>query len=201
MDPAPEGHGSALVSVKIGRIPVSVMAGDHDGMFLQWGELPATVPFSGDQVSGVYGPEEQAVLAGRLPPGATAVEVVAPDGGRVHATVGSGAWIAVVADNHRGIEAYPVLFSDDDGTPVKRHIPADWDRRPASRDDQCPACGASDWDLVTAAWEGEGSRRSTRWGRHGDDPGRANVCRVCGHAEMFGTRWQPEHVRHRSLQE
>jgi hypothetical protein len=185
-----EGDGSTLVSVKIGRTRVAVMAGDDDAMFLQWGELPATAPFADDQVSGVYAPEEQAVLAGRLPPRATAVEVVAPNGDRVHGIVGSGAWIAVVADNHLGIEAYPVLFRADDGAPVKRHIPADWDRRAADRDEQCPACGASEWDLVTAAWEGQGSRRSTRWGHHGDNPGQAYVCRVCGYAKMLGMRRQ-----------
>jgi hypothetical protein len=190
VDPAQGGDGSTLVSVKIGRTTVSVVAGDDDAMFLQWDELPATAPFADDQVSGVYAPEEQAVLAGRLPPGAIAVEVVAPDGGRVHGTVNSGAWIAVVADNHLGIEAYPVLFRGADGAPVKRYIPADWDRRAVSRPDPCPACGSSEWDLVTAAWEGQGSLRSTRWGHSGDNPGRAYVCRVCGHAEMFGMRWQ-----------
>lgn len=193
MGSAQGGERSTLVAVKIGRTRASVRVGNDGAMFLQWDELPATAPFEDDQVSGVYAPEDQAVLAGRLPPGATAVEVVAPDGGRIQGTVGSGAWIAVVADNHLGIEAYPVLFRSDDGAPVKRHIPADWDRRAASRNDQCPACGSSEWDLVTAAWEGRGSRRSTRWGHHGDNPGQAYVCRVCGHAEMFGMRWQYEH--------
>ena len=182
--------GSTLISVRIGRTPVSVVAGDDDAMFLQWDEAPATAPFAGDWVSGVYAPDQQAVLAGRLPQGATAVEVVAPDGGRVHGTVGSGAWIAVVPDNRLGIEAYPVLFRDRDGAPVRRHIPADWARRPDSREEPCPACGSSEWDLVTAAWEGEGSRRSTHWGHHGDEPGRAHVCRVCGYAKPFGTRHQ-----------
>ena len=123
MHPAEGGKGSTLVSVRIGRTPVAVLAGDDDAMFLQRDEAPATAPFADDWVSGVYTADEQAVLAGRLPPGATAVEVVAPDGGRVHGTVGSGAWITVVADNHLGIEAYPVLFRGDDGAPVKRHIP------------------------------------------------------------------------------
>lgn len=190
MHPANGGKGSTLVSVRIGRTPVSVVTGDDDAMFLQLDEAPATAPFADDWVSGVYTSDEQAVLAGRLPPGATAVEVVAPDGGRVHGTVGSGAWIAIVADNHLGIEAYPVLFRGDDGAPVRRHIPADWASRPVSREDPCPACGSSEWDLVTAIWEGEGSRRSTHWGHHGDNPGRAYVCRVCGYAKKFGTRHQ-----------
>jgi hypothetical protein len=179
-----------LVSVKIGRAAVSVVAGDDDAMFLQWDERPVTAPFEDEWVSGVYTSDEQAVLAGRVPAGATAVEVVAPDGGHVHGTIGSGAWIAVVKDNHLGIEAYPVLFRDARGAPVKRHIPADWARRPLSREVQCPACGSNEWDLITATWEGEGPRRSTHWGHYGDDPGRAYVCRVCGHAHPFGTRHQ-----------
>jgi hypothetical protein len=181
-----------LVSVKIGRTTVSVMTGDDDAMFLHWDKLPATPPFTDDQVSGVYAPEEQAVLAGRLPPGATAVEVVAPDGARVQGTVGSGAWIAVVGDNRRGIEAYPVLFRDSGGAVVRRHLPADFERRAAGWDHQCPACGSSEWELVTAPWEDMGGLRSTRLGHHGDNPGQAYVCVVCGHAERLGMSHQYE---------
>lgn len=188
--PSAEGAGSTLVSVRIGLTAASVVLGDDGRMFLHWDEAPAEGPFTDDWVTGVYAPAEQAVLAGRLPDGATTVEVVAPDGGRVHGTVGSGAWIAVVADNHLGIEAYPVLFRGDNGAPVMRHIPADWARHAVSREDPCPACGSEQWDLVTAAWEGEGSRRSTRWGNQGNNPGQAFVCRVCGYAKSIGTRHQ-----------
>lgn len=191
VSPIEAGHESTLLSVKIGQIPVSVVACDGGGaMFLRWDDLPATSPFEDDQVSGVYAPDEQAVLAGRLPVGATTVEVVAPNGARIQGTVGSGAWIAVLPDNHRGIEAYPVLFRHNDGAPVIRHIPADWDRRTAIRDEPCPACLATDWDLVTAPWEGHGPQRSTHWGHHGNNPGQAYVCRDCGHAERLGARWQ-----------
>jgi hypothetical protein len=185
-----EQHGSPLVSVTIGGVSVAVVARADGAVFLRWGELPATAPFEDDQVSGAYAPDEQAVLAGRLPDGATTVEVVAPDRSRVRGTVSSGVWIAVVPDNHRGIEAYPVLFRDDHGASVRRHIPADWDRHRVSRDDPCPACGSSDWELVTAAWEDHGPGRSTRWGHHDEQPGQAYVCRVCGYAELFGVRWQ-----------
>lgn len=181
-----------LVSVKVGDATVSVLAGDDDAMFLQWDKVPATPPFTDDEVSGVYAPEEQAVLAGRLPPGATAVEVVAPDGARVPGTVGSGAWIALVPSNRTGIEAYPVLFRDSGGGVVKRSIPADFERRPVSRDHQCPACGSSEWELVTAPWEDMAGMRSTRLGHHGDNPGQAYVCAVCGHYETLGMRYQYE---------
>lgn len=51
MDLANRRDGSSLVSVKIGRTRVSVMAGDDNAMFLQWYELPATAPFADDHGS------------------------------------------------------------------------------------------------------------------------------------------------------
>jgi len=188
--PADGRHDSTALSVMIGRTRVSVVVRDDCSTFLQWDELPATPPFVDDQVNGVYASNDKAVLAGRLPRGATTVEVVAPDGVRVQGDVVAGAWLAVVPDNQRGIDAYPVLFRAADGSPVPRHLPTDWDRRPSSRGDRCPACLASEWDLVTAGWEGQGSLRSTRWGHHDDLPGQAYVCRVCGYAHPIGARWQ-----------
>lgn len=170
--------------------PVSVVHGDDGSTVLQWNGVPASVPFVGDRIYGIFAPDEQAVLAGRLPSGAATVEVAAPGGVRLAGAVNSGVWMAIVPDNHRGIEVYPVLFRDGRNAPVPRHLPAGWDRQAIARSESCPACGSAAWDLVTAEWEGEGPLRSTRWGQHGNQPGQAYVCRTCGYEQATGARWQ-----------
>lgn len=129
----------------------------------------------------------RALLYGLVPDGAVSVEAVAPDGERVQCTVGPGVWLVVLPDNERGAQLYPVLFLDLFGAPVNAGLPADWEREAVGeRQGACPACGANAWDLVTAAWEGIGSLRNTRWGHNLTGPGQAYVCRKCGHEELVG---------------
>ena len=131
--------------------------------------------------------DARALVFGALPDNAVSAEAVSPDGERVACTIGEGVWLVVLPDNHRGAELYPVVFRDGDGAPVNPELPADWEREAiGERDSQCPACGAKAWDLVTAAWEGTGHLRNTRWGYGAYGPGRAFVCRVCGHEERIG---------------
>jgi hypothetical protein len=69
------------------------------------------------------------------------------------------------------------LGDDTSGQPVVRHRPT-----PIIIDD--PRVLA--FGLVTAPWEGTGHMRNTRWGHGSSGPGRAFVCRVCGHEERLG---------------
>lgn len=131
----------------------------------------------------------RALVYGLVPDRAVSVEAVAPDGERVQCTVGPGVWLAVLPDNGLGAEMYPVLFRDRDGAPVNAGLPADWEREAlGARDVPCPACGANAWDLITAAWAGVGALRNTRWGHNPAGPGKAFVCRTCGHEERVGYR-------------
>jgi hypothetical protein len=131
--------------------------------------------------------DSRALVYGLVPDGAVRVEAVAPGGDRVPCTVGPGVWLVVLPDNELGAELYPVLFRDPDGAPVNPGLPADWERDAiGAREVPCPACGANAWDLVTAAWEGSGALRNTRWGHNPAGPGKAFVCRTCGHEERVG---------------
>lgn len=131
----------------------------------------------------------RALVYGLVPDGAVSVEAVAPDGKRVQCTVGPGVWLVVLPDNELGAELYPVLFRDRDGAPVNPGLPADWEREAiGEREVPCPACGANGWDLVTATWEGSRALPSTRWGHNPDGPGKAFICRTCGHEQRIGYR-------------
>ena len=100
--------------------------------------------------------------------------------------LGSGS--VVLPDNQRGAELHPVLFQDRDGAPLNPGLPADFEREAiGAREVSCPACGSDEWDLVTAAWRGTEHLRNSRWGYDAYGPGRAFVCRVCGHEEKTGT--------------
>ena len=128
------------------------------------------------------------VLAfGLLPTAAVNAEAVSPDGERVPCTVGRGVWLVDLPDNRRGAELIPVLFRDRDGAPLNPGLPADWEREEVGdREVPCPACMSNEWDVVTAPWEGTGHMRNTRWCHGSSGPGRAFVCRVCGHEERLG---------------
>jgi hypothetical protein len=96
----------------------------------------------------------------------------------------SGRLARCPAQQPPGPELYPVLFRDLDGAPVDPGLPAGWEREAiGAREVPCPACGSNAWDIVTAAWEGTGHLRNTRWGYSSSGPGKAFVCRTCGHQE------------------
>jgi hypothetical protein len=133
---------------------------------------------------------DRELVAGRLPVGAVSAEVVSPDGRRVPCVVGPGAWLGLLrgGSRHDDFRSVAVLFRDRDGAPLVVSLPADWPREPVTDTEvPCPACGRCEWDVVTAAWEGIGELRTTRWGYGSSGPGRALVCRVCGHEERLGT--------------
>lgn len=141
-------------------------------------ERPAMIPLD----------DSRALVFGLLPEGAASAEAVSPDGERVPCIVAPGVWLVVLPDNHRGAELYPVLFEDRDGAAVNPGLPADWERHAiGAREVPCPACGSNGWDLVTATWRGIGHLRNSRWGYDVSGPGKAFVCRVCGHEEKLGS--------------
>jgi hypothetical protein len=154
---------------------------------VRWGDAPDGTPVLDERPSMIIIDDSRALVFGRLPDGAVTVEAVSPDGDRVACTVGPGVWLVVLPNNQRGAELYPVLFRDLDGAPVNPGLPADWEREGIrARDVPCPACGSNVWDLVTAAWQGTGHLRNTRWGHGPFGAGRAFVCQVCGHEERIG---------------
>lgn len=145
-------------------------------------------PVIGERPTMITFEDGRALVFGLLPGGAVSADAVSPDGQRVACVVAPGVWLVVLPDNQRGAERYPVLFRDSDGVPVNPGLPADWEREAiGERDMRCPACDANAWDLVTAAWKGTGHLRNTRWGHGSSGPGRAFVCRTCGHETKVGT--------------
>jgi hypothetical protein len=155
---------------------------------VRWGDALTGQPVLSERPSMIIIDDAHALVFGRLPDGAVNVEAVSPDGERLACTVGPGVWLVVLPNNQRGAELYPVLFRDLDGAPVNQGLPAEWERETiGAREAPCPACGSNIWDLVTAAWEGTGHLRNTRWGHGSSGPGRAFVCQVCGHEDRLGT--------------
>jgi hypothetical protein len=154
---------------------------------VRWGNVPAGLVLD-ERPSMIIVDDSLALVYGSLPDGAVSVEAVSPDGERLACTVGPGVWLGLLANNQRGAELYPVLFRDLDGAPVNPGLPADWEREAiGAREVPCPACGSNAWDRVTAAWQGVGHLRNTRWGHGPYGAGRAFVCQVCGHEEWIGT--------------
>ncbi|MGO9974964.1 MAG: hypothetical protein ACLP01_19610 [Solirubrobacteraceae bacterium] len=125
------------------------------------------------------------LVGGLLPPGALSAELIDDIGTRISASVGGGAYVAIVNESDPGYRPV-VCCRDFAGDPVARPLPSDWSRIEVSDAEvPCPACGAVAYDEVIAA---DGSRGG-RFG-HGHDgplePARITVCRVCGHEEGAG---------------
>ena len=157
---------------------IEVRFGDHPRGQPVLSERPNMIPFE----------DSRALVFGLLPDGAVSAEALSPDGKRVRCIVAPGAWLVVLPVNQRGAELYPVLFQDRDGAPVNPGLPADFEREAiGAREVPCPACGSDRWDRVTAAWRGTGHLRNSRWGYDVYGPGRAFVCRVCGHEDRLGS--------------
>jgi hypothetical protein len=155
---------------------------------IRWGDAPSGQPVLSERPAWIIIDEARALVFGLLPDSALSAEAVSPDGERVSCTIAPGVWLVVLPNNQRGAELYPVLFQDQLGAPVNPGLPADWEREAiGARDIPCPACGSNAWDMVTAAWEGTGHLRNSRWGYDVYGPGKAFVCRVCGHEDRAGT--------------
>lgn len=148
---------------------------------VRWGDQEAGQPVVSERPSMIIVDDARAVVFGLLPDDAMSAEAVSTDGERVSCTTGPGVWIVILPNNEMGAELYPVLFRDREGAPVNPGLPAEWAREPVgAREVPCPACGSNGWDLVTAAWQGTGPLRNTRWGHNPLGAGKAFVCRVCG---------------------
>jgi hypothetical protein len=129
--------------------------------------------------------EHRSVVGGLLPPGAVSVEVVDDRRARVAATVGDGAYVAVIEQPNDGYEPI-VCCRDADGVPVRRPWAGEYPSvRVTDTEERCPACGAVDWDEYTPFEEWRGGRGSKVDGTHVANP--VVSCRVCGHEEGEGT--------------
>jgi hypothetical protein len=114
--------------------------------------------------------ENRCVVGGLLPPGAVSVEVVDERGARVAATVGEGAYAAVLEQRNDGHGAI-VRCRDADGVPVRRPRAADYPSvRVTDAEDSCPACGAIDWDEYMPFEEWRAGHGSKVDGTHVPNP-------------------------------
>jgi hypothetical protein len=155
---------------------------------VRWGDAPSGQPVLSERPSMIIIDDSLALVFGLLPDSAVSAEAVSPDGQRVSCAIAPGVWLVLLPNNQLGAELYPVLFQDQVGAPVNPGLPADWERQAiGAREVPCPACGSNTWDMVTAAWEGTGYLRNTRWGHGSSGPGKAFVCRACGHEEIVGS--------------
>src|ERR1700760_2259904 len=160
---------------------------------VRWGGAPSGQPVLSERPTMLIIDDSPALVCGRPPHSAGSAEAVAPDGERVACTIAPGVWLVVLPNNRLGAELYPVLFQDragppgNPGPPVNPGLPADLGGWPGGHPPvRCPACGSDAWDMVTAAWQGTGHLRNTRWGYGPSGPGEAFVCRVCGHEDRIG---------------
>jgi hypothetical protein len=128
--------------------------------------------------------ETQSVVGGLLPPGASNAEVVDDRGQRLLATIGAGAYAALLEQPNDGGEPI-VCCRDQAGRPVRRPWAADYpSRRVDDAEELCPACGALDWDEYQPFEEWRGGPGSKVDGTHVASP--VVSCRACGHEEPEG---------------
>ena len=129
--------------------------------------------------------ENRCVVGGLLPPGAVSAEVVDDRGARVAASVGGGAYVAVLEQPNDGREAI-VCCRDAAGDPVRRPWAGDYPSvRVTDTEQRCPACGAIDWDEYTPFEEWRGGSPGPNGGTIQPNP--VVSCRVCGHEEREGS--------------
>jgi hypothetical protein len=111
------------------------------------------------------------------------VEVVDDRAARVTATLGGGAYVAIIDRLNNWYEPI-VCCRDSAGAAVRRPVPEDYPRTLVTdAEEPCPACGAIDYEecVPTESWRG---------GRPGPDgetiPTPIVVCRHCGQQEPEG---------------
>lgn len=125
---------------------------------------------------------DRSVVGGLLAPGVASVEVIDDRGSRTAASIGDGAYAAIIRQPNCGYEPV-VCWRDAGGALVRRPLPAGYpSARVTDSEEPCPACGAVDYDECTPT-------QTWRGGRCPPDgttiPNPIVVCRVCGH-------WEPE---------
>jgi hypothetical protein len=168
--------GEGVVRRDDGEIVVTQDVGDDRGRPLRDGDRYLPVK--------TWLHHNRSLVGGLLPVGAVSVEVVDDRGTRVLATIGGGAYAAVLEQPNDGHEPV-VCCRDAAGGPVRRPLPGDYPcARVDDAEEPCPACGAVDYDecVPTESWRG---------GRGRPDgttiaPSPIVVCRVCGHEEGEG---------------
>lgn len=126
---------------------------------------------------------ERSLVAGVLAPGAVSAEVLDGRGVRVAASVGGGAYAAIIAQLVDGDDPV-VCCRDAAGNPVRRPLPDIYPSAPvADANEPCPACGALDWEECVPS-----PSESWRGGTPGPGgttiPSPIVVCRRCGHEEQ-----------------
>ncbi len=129
---------------------------------------------------------DRSVAGGLLPPGAVSAEVVDDLGRRIAATLGGGAFAAVIAQPNDGWEPI-VCCRDEAGVPVRRPLPGDYPSALViDTEEPCPACGAIDYEEFVPFAE-----EQWRGGRGGPDgvviPNPVVACRLCGHEVSEGS--------------
>jgi hypothetical protein len=129
--------------------------------------------------------QHRSVVGGLLPPGVASVEIVDDGGTRVTASIGNGAYAAILAQPNSGWYTPVVCCRDAAGAVVRRPLPADYPSvRVTDTTAPCPACGEVDYEECTPTEQWRGGRPGP-----GDTtiPNPIVVCRVCGHQEREGT--------------
>jgi hypothetical protein len=167
--------GEGVVHREDGEIVVTHDVSDDRGQALRRGDSYRPVKTWLDG--------ECSLVGGVLPPGAVSAEVVDGRGVRVAATVGGGAYAAIIEQLVDGDDPV-VCCRDAAGDPVRRPPPDIYPSAPVTdAHELCPACGALDWEecVPSESWRG---------GRPGPGgttiPSPIVVCRRCGHEEQEG---------------
>jgi hypothetical protein len=133
-----------------------------------------------------------AALAGRLPDGATRVEVRDGASRPAPVAVDDGVWLAL-PDPTSQLERV-VLFLDPEGRPVRRPLPEHVSVEPlAGVELECPGCGAQGWELASVSARSAGGPdpvSSYEW-----QPGaQAAVCCTCGFVQALPRRSDTQHI-------
>jgi hypothetical protein len=179
--------------VVVGTVLVSLEGGagvlrQADGMTLVTGDVTkgwgtCLRPEDPYEPASTWMDDDRSVVGGLLAPGVVSVDVVDNGGRRMAASIGDGAYAAILAQPNSG-EAPVVCWRDAAGTPVRRPLPAAYPSvRVTDATEPCPACGAVDYEECTPT-------ESWRGGTIGPDgrtiPSPIVVCRICGHQEREG---------------
>lgn len=165
------------------------MVRDDDGSVIVTGDAASGWAGTGVRRDDLFHPvktwvdEDRSVVGGLLPPGAVSAEAVDDRGGRVPATVGHGAYVALLEQPNDGHEPI-VCCRDSGGDPVRRPWAADYPSvRVTDAEVPCPACGATDYDEYTPFERWRGGQRSPNGILL---PLPIVSCRACGHEEREG---------------
>jgi hypothetical protein len=132
--------------------------------------------------AGMEGLRDGSLHGGMLPRGASGARVRDGAGNTHTPAVGGGAWVLVLpVAPDAGVA---VCFVDADGALVRPELPGRYVREPVEDSEEpCPACGGTEWELVTPDDPRHGSSSS------GDGPEIASqflYCVACGHEEGMG---------------